>query len=292
MLAALPHALEGDVNTFYAEGLGDVMVYSHETQQGRPLVLIHSINAAPSALEVKPLFEGFKQIRPVYAPDLPGFGLSPRVERHYSADFFSRVIAMLLRDIEAKHALKPDVVALSLSCEFVARAIVEHGAPCHRLVFISPTGVGKRAPPGPSFADNVNRITQVPLLGKSLFRLLVSRTSVKYFLNQAFTQSAPRELIDYALKTTRVAGAQHAPFAFLSMALFSPGALDNLYSVLQTRTLVVYDTDPNIDFNRLPELLARNPCIIAERIAPTRGLPHWEKPDETLEALAVFFAEN
>ena len=39
----------------------------------RPLLLLHSINASASAYEVKPLFEHYRQQRPVYAPDLPGF---------------------------------------------------------------------------------------------------------------------------------------------------------------------------------------------------------------------------
>lgn len=292
MLAALPQALEGDLNLVNFDDLGKIAVYCRGGVHGRPLILVHSINAAPSAMEVKPLFEGFGHQRPVYAPDLPGFGLSPRVDRQYSTGFFTRIIAKLLQSVNDQHALAPDVVALSLSSEFVTRAIIEHGAPCHRLVLISPTGMSKRVPPGPKFGDRVNRITSAPLIGKSLFKLLTSRVSVRYFLNQAFTHSAPDELIDYALKTTKVPGAQHAPFAFLSMRLFSPGVLDSLYSALSTPTLVVYDTDPNIDFERLPELLARNPSVSAKRIAPTRGLPHWEMPDETLAALTAFFGDH
>ena len=43
-----------------------------------PLLLIHSINAAGSAYEIKPLFEHYRRSRTVYALELPGFGHSER----------------------------------------------------------------------------------------------------------------------------------------------------------------------------------------------------------------------
>jgi pimeloyl-ACP methyl ester carboxylesterase len=39
-------------------------------------MLLHSINAAPSAYEVKPLFEQMRHTHRVFAPDLPGYGFS------------------------------------------------------------------------------------------------------------------------------------------------------------------------------------------------------------------------
>mgnify|MGYP000482738870 CR=1 FL=1 len=78
MAAALGPALEATVINLKLGERGEIAAYMSESNQGRPLVLLHSINAAPSALEVKPLFNAFAPARPVYTPDLPGFGLSPR----------------------------------------------------------------------------------------------------------------------------------------------------------------------------------------------------------------------
>ena len=60
----------------------------------------------------------------------------------------------------------------------------------------------------------INALTATPLLGASLYRLLTTAVSVRYFLNKAFTAEVPKELVDYAVRTTRQPGARFAPFAF------------------------------------------------------------------------------
>ena len=55
---------------------GRVSFYQAGPPEGRPLLLIHSVNAAASAYEVRPLFEHYKAFRPVYALELPGYGFS------------------------------------------------------------------------------------------------------------------------------------------------------------------------------------------------------------------------
>jgi pimeloyl-ACP methyl ester carboxylesterase len=85
---------------------------------GRPLLLLHSINAAPSAFEVSPFFDPAALERPLYAPDLPGFGRSERADRAYSPEFFATAI----EDDRCDRCGPVDVLALSTTAEFAARA--------------------------------------------------------------------------------------------------------------------------------------------------------------------------
>ncbi|GIS01731.1 MAG: hypothetical protein CM15mP103_02820 [Gammaproteobacteria bacterium] len=41
-----------------------------------------------SAMEMRPLFEHYRDKRPVMAPDLPGFGLSDRPDVLYSSNMY------------------------------------------------------------------------------------------------------------------------------------------------------------------------------------------------------------
>jgi pimeloyl-ACP methyl ester carboxylesterase len=286
MSNTLPPALDAPLADWHSASCGRVSYYADTGGQGTPLLLLHSMNAAPSAYEMKPLFDHYRGQRPVYALEFPGFGQSERVDRVYSPQLFAATIRGFVEDIIGAPA---DLVALSTSAEFAARASCD-GAPVRSLALISPTGFNRRRPPRPAMQDRLLRFFRTPLVGSSLYRLLTVKPSVRYFLNLGFNGRAPDDLVDYAHRTTGEPGARHAPFYFLSMKLFTPDAVKTLYRKVQVPVLVLYDDDPNISFERLEEVLDQCDNWQAVRIAPTMGLPHWEQPTATERALDEFWA--
>jgi len=91
--------------------------------EGPPLLLVHSVNAAASAAEVRPLFEHFRATRTVFAIELPGFGLSQRGDRDYSPRLMTDALHAAAAQVRARCGNAPlDAMALSLGCEFLARA--------------------------------------------------------------------------------------------------------------------------------------------------------------------------
>ncbi|MDJ0741246.1 MAG: alpha/beta hydrolase [Gammaproteobacteria bacterium] len=283
---SLAAAVDAPRQTLQTPNAGRLCYYSDTRAEGRPLVLIHSVNAAPSTREMRPLFDHYAARRPVYAVDLPGFGCSERGDLPYSPALYAETINHFLTEVVAQPA---DVVAFSLSAEFAARAVLADGELFHSLGLISPTGFGARTPPSGPATDRILRVLRLPLLGDGLYRLLTTRLSIRHFLGLAFTGDAPAALVDYAYATSHRPGAKYAPFRFLSMKLFTPAAFDELYAALSLPVLVLYDRDPNISFERLDEL-AERPNWRLQRIAPTRGLPHWERGAETFAALDRFWA--
>src|SRR5947207_8832310 len=67
----MPPAIDAERRTFISPQAGMLSYYVDRKAVGRPLVLIHSINAAASAYEMKPIFDHYRGQRPVYALDLP-----------------------------------------------------------------------------------------------------------------------------------------------------------------------------------------------------------------------------
>ena len=119
----LPDAIGAAKRTFHSGATGQVSYYVDDGGAGRPLLLIHSVNAAASACEMQPLFDRFRGERPVYAPDLPGFGMSDRSERDYSPDLYATFLIEFVEQQIAPQRGPVDVIALSLSCEFGAIAV-------------------------------------------------------------------------------------------------------------------------------------------------------------------------
>jgi len=194
----------------------------------RPLLLIHSINAAGSSYEVRPIYEHFRDDRPVYAIDLPGFGFSERSDRIYSprlmVDAVHAMAALVCREQECRSI---DALALSLSSEFLARAASERPELFQRLAFVSPTGFDKRAPylekGGTTRArPAMYRIFRFPLWDRAFYRALTSRRSIRYFLERTWgSKNIDEGMLEYDYLTTHQPGARFAPYYFVSGYLFS-----------------------------------------------------------------------
>ncbi len=288
-------AMDSDREDFQSENAGKLSYYADRSGEGVPLVLLHSINAAPSAFEVKPIFERFRGERPVFALELPGFGFSDRSDRLYSPQLFQYAVSDFLKEVVSEPA---DVVALSLSCEFAALA-AEHSPNSFRsIVMISPTGFDQ--PKTDSISRHLDKRgtkntlyagLAVPLWNRPFYDLVASRPSIQFFLNKSFEGLVPARFVDYAYQTAHQPGAQYAPTYFLSGKLFTPAVRETVYKALELPVLVIYDRDPYTNFYMLSSLLKEKQNWQVERISPTKGLPHWEQPEKTFNAMETFWSK-
>jgi len=290
----LDKAIDAERKDFQSEIAGRISYYVDNSAKGVPLVLLHSVNAAPSAFEMKPIFNRFRGERPVYALDLPGFGFSERSDRIYSPKLYQNAITDFLRDVVGEPA---DVVTLSLSSEFAALSAAHDPEHLRSLVMISPTGFG---PPKPGNLPEQARQQQakntvysglaVEIWNRPFYDLVSSRPSIQFFLNKSFEGLVPENFVDYAYQTSHQPGAQYAPTYFLSGKLFTPAVRETVYNVLDLPVLVIYDRDPYTNFEMLPLTVRDNNNWYAERVSPTKGLPHWEMLERTFKALESFWS--
>lgn len=280
----LPPALSAEREQFGGGYAGMLSCYADRSGAGTPLLLLHSINAAASAYEIKPLFERFRGERPVFALELPGFGFSQRGDRPYAPRVYTNaIIGFLETQVEAP----VDIVALSLSGEFAARAALERAPNIRSLALISPTGLGARSQQPPN--EGILSAVSFPLWSQALFDLLTTRLSIRQFLGMSFTGTPDEGLVDYSYTSAHQPGARFAPLAFISGKLHSPDIRAAVYEQLAQPVLMLYDQDPYTGFEALPDLLEHRENWQAQRIIPTRGLPHFEQPEQTFEALVAFW---
>jgi pimeloyl-ACP methyl ester carboxylesterase len=290
----LPSAIDAQRLSFSGENTGQMNAYVDHQGSMRPLVLVHSINAAASAYEMRPLFEHYRGSRPIWALELPGFGFSGRADRVYTPQLYQEAILELLTNHVGQSA---DVVALSLGCEFVALAALARPELFHSLVFISPTGFTLREQGRSSqrasqsgLSSAAYRLLSFPVWAQALYDLIVTQRSIHFFLEQSFVGPVDQDLADYGYLAAHQPGARFAPLYFLSGRLFTPDVRQQVYARLSLPALVLYDRDAFVGFDTLPDFVKRRTNWGAVRITPSQGLPHFERLADTALALDSFWA--
>jgi pimeloyl-ACP methyl ester carboxylesterase len=218
---SLAAALPGERFTF--DGLS-----CYTQGSGPPLLLVHTVNAAASAAEVRPVYEHCAATHTVFALDLPGYGLSDRSDRAYTPRLMTDALHATAQQVRRRCGNAPlDAMAVSLGCEFLARAAAEQPAHWGRLALVSPTGFNgktpRRAAPGSTRGlPALHRLLSRPLWAQSLFNGLTRPGVVRYFLQRTWGGKAIDETMwQYAVQTAAAPGARFAPLHFLSGNLFS-----------------------------------------------------------------------
>lgn len=263
---------------------------------GPAALLIHSVNAAACAAEVKPLFEHFKQSRNTWALDLPGYGLSERRAIRYTVRMMTDAVIEAAKKAYQSNGEKPiNALALSLSTEFLARAAAEHPELFSRLIMVSPTGFrgtrALRAAPGSTrFIPWLDAALRGPGWGGALFRGLTRPAVIRYFLKRTWgSQTIDEGLWAYDVLTTRQPNAQYAPLSFLSGGLFSRD-IHTIYDRIDVPVLLTHGTRGDFTDYRGLALFQHKQNWRTHVFEDTGALHFFEKPKE-FNALVDQFLE-
>lgn len=269
---------------------GSVRFY-HRDGSGIPVVLLHSINAAGSSYEMKPVFDYFVRTtnRPVFALDWLGFGRSDRPPVRYSPELYQRHLRRFL----SEHVHQPaDIVALSLACEYTAEVAVSLPYLVHKVVLISPTGLSTQdAIPSwqRAVVGTANRVGAFEIFFYRLTRREMLRS---FYERQVFaTGDVPDEVVDYAGETTLVYGAHHAPRYFIQGRLTSGDAATETYERLRIPALmIVPESDDGLiqHFDVVDSIAAGNSETLRTQRINAGLMPQWEEAENLFQVLQDF----
>ena len=288
--SALPPALAGERFTF--DGLS-----CYAAGKGPPLLLVHSVNAAASAAEMRPLFDHYRATRTVFALDLPGFGFSDRSDRAYTPRLMTDALQRTAAQIRQRCGSAPiDALAVSLGCEFLARAAVEKPTDWGALALVSPTGLNgtraRRGPPGSTRAmPALHAALSVRWWAQALYRGLTKPAVVRYFLERTWGSKAIDEMLwAYDVQTARQPGARFAPLHFISAGLFSADIHRVYQSVPQPVWMSHGVRGDFADYRDKGVVEGRANWRIS--VFPTGALPYFEVPANFIQAFDEFLAST
>lgn len=293
--APLPAAVSGQRFEFPSRA-GRLSAYV--AGEGPPLLLLHSVNAAASAAEVRPLHEHFAATRTVFSLDLPGYGHSERTDRPYTPRLMTNAVQDMVQHIrQLCGPAAMDALATSLSCEFLARAAMESPVLYRSVALVSPTGfMGRRewrgAPGSTRELPRVYRSLRGPrgAWGAPLFRGLTRPSVIRYFLQRTWgAKSIDETLWQYDVLTTRQPGAEYAPLCFLGGGLFSAD-IHTVYEKLQVPVWMSHGVRGDFTDYR-GKALVQGRANWRFSVFPTGALPYFEVPEAFFTEYAGFLAD-
>ena len=292
MTPELPAALSGERHAFNSPA-GGLSVYV--AGNGPPLLLIHSINAAASAAEMRPLHTHYSASRTVFSVDLPGYGFSDRSDRVYTPRLMTDAVHAVVEQIHARFGPAPiDALAVSLACEYLARAAAEAPDNYRSLSLVSPTGFRGHKP----WRGAAGSTRGVPWLYKALrgpgagwggavFRGLTRPGVIRYFLRRTWgSKQIDETLWAYDVLTTRAPGAEHAPLYFLSANLFSAD-IHTVYEKLDMPVWMSHGVRGDFTDYRGKTIVEGRPNWRLS-VFPSGALPYFEMPYDFCTAYDQF----
>lgn len=292
----LPAALDGKRKSFDAVGWSLSYYLDTQCAGGVPLLLIHSINAAASAYEVKPIYEHYRGQRPVAALDLPGYGFSERRAQRYTPRTMTDAIHAWVEQMvaETDHE-QVDVLSFSVACQYLARAAIERPERYRSVALVSPAGVDTQANSDPQAATTRGRpwlyraLTGSRAVSKTLFKGLATRASIRFFLEKTWGgKGVDSGVIDYAYRTAHQPGARHAPWSFLAGYLFSADAAA-LYRRIPQPVWLAYGTRSAFSDREARDIVERHGAFTVVSF-DAGALPHFQQLARFVESYDAFGA--
>lgn len=127
------------VRDFWTEVGGVRTHYLAAGATGRPLVLLHGGGTDSASLSWRPSMGLFSQTCRVIAPDLPGYGQSPRPRVDYTIEYYTE---FLNHFVHALGLSEFSLVGLSLGGHIAASFTLQFPSTIERLVLVDSAGLG------------------------------------------------------------------------------------------------------------------------------------------------------
>ena len=278
----------------YISWRGLHFAYYSRAGSGRPIVLLHSINAVASAHEMRPLAQRFQREtgRPLFVLEWIGFGHSDRPDVSYTPDLLEDQLEHFLARVVRPHG-GADVVGLSLGATYAAELARRRPDLIHSLVAIEPAGFGDE--PQEIGRGWARLLFTVPGVQRAFYdRLTTPDALYRFARSNLFTDEfgVPEEYVEYGAETARVEGAARPLDDFLNGRLFPEYARDAFLHMSQP-LLIIHglESDRRMEsYEALPEAEARPGVQVLA--LPTGSLPHWERPGVVFERISSFYEEQ
>lgn len=266
-------------------------IHYTKTGSGKPLLLIHNLDASSSGYEWKQIISSLKEEYTVYTLDLLGCGRSEKPSLTYTNYLYVQLISDFIKS-EIGH--RTDIIATGSSASMVIMACNNTPELFDRLMLVNPDSLLSCSQIPGKYAKFYKGFLDFPVIGTLLYHIAFSKQSIKdafitkYFYNP---YSVKDIYINSYYESAHLGESPKAVYSSVHCNYTKSNITNALKKIDNSIYLIGGAGMENIK-DQLDEYTIYNPAIEYTLIPDTKMLPQMERPTEFLSTVKMFFSQS
>lgn len=270
----------------YSWRLGDI--FYTKTGTGKPILLIHDLNAASSIHEWSQLIPLLSKNYTVYAMDLLGCGKSEKVNTTYTNYLYVQLISDFIKS-EIGHRV--NIIATGESASVSIMACSNNPELFDQMMLLNPLSFSECCKIPGKRARLYKKIIELPIIGTLLYNIAISKSSIEeemkknYFYNPNYIKSS---IINSYHKAAHLGFSPKSMYAS-QKCNYTKCNIINAIKKIDNSIYLVGGEEINNILTRLNEYKTYNPAVEIFLIPKTKYLPQLENPILLNEIIQTYF---
>lgn len=263
-------------------------IHYTKTGSGKPLLLIHDLNAASSGYEWNQIISRLQENYTVYTIDLLGCGRSEKINMTYTNYLYVQLITDFIKS-EIGHRV--NVIATGQSTSIPVMACANNPELFDQMMFINPLSLLDFSQLPGKMAKMYKFIVDIPVLGTLLYHIATSKQALSQeLISYGFYNpySVKSSCIDSYYESAHLGNSPKAVYASVKCNYTKCNIVNSLKKIDNSIYLIGGPGIENIS-ERLEEYKIYNSAIETTIIPDTKGLPQLENPAALYELVKMYF---
>lgn len=262
-------------------------IHYTKTGSGKPLLLIHDLNAASSGYEWSRIIPLLKEQYTIYSIDLLGCGRSEKANMTYTNYLYTQLISDFIKS-EIGH--RTSVIASGEAASIPVMACSTNPELFDQIMLINPLSLLDFSQLPGKTAKVYKFIVELPIVGTLLYHIASSRQAItEYLLHNGFYNpyAVSSGCIDSCYEAAHLGGSPKSVYASVKCNYTKCNIINALRKINNSMYLIGGSGIENIQ-ERLEEYKTYNPAIETALIPKTKALPQLESPEALCELIKTY----
>lgn len=263
-------------------------IYYQKAGEGNPVLLIHDFSHCGSSCEWNKLVDSLAESHTVYTLDLLGCGRSDKPQITYTNFLFVQLVTDFMEDVIGE---KTTIISSGFSSSIAIMSAAYNQSLINKLVFINPADIHSLTQETSTYSRIYKDILELPLIGTFIYNLLTTKTRIDKQLTESFFYNPFQinaDLIDtYYEAAHRGKGNGKYILSNYYSGYMNANIAHGIKKIEKDILIIGGEQEGNIK-EIIEEHKELNDNITSVVISKTKRIPHFEKPEEVLEAIKTF----